>query len=338
MITKTLTRVSFIFNDGNLEYQKGFKNQLEYFCNNQPDVVLAVYLEKLLELEKLIKEEKVEQIVVNYSLFYDFECETDFSPKIMALMLRLNATFAISSQRVGESNLYTTLDKLRKRPALFISSHSISALASYIDGFREGCNYENSESPSFDGFNDFVGEFYGKYTTAGWKNLILADHFGNEEEALTRFFVLLDEFRLESNKPSSREIVFRLIHVAMLDFRAEDEHQRQSQLADLLHHVSKQLQTASYGGISVWYDSILQDVFDRARGNQYLHNWLKANAPSVIFYEHEIWKNSSNDGMLLKSNQENKNEALNSQDIFYASFYAISEEKANEIKNKWEEV
>jgi hypothetical protein len=334
MILKTLTSISFYFHEGDMEFQKAYKNELEYFCNNQSDVDLEQYLEKLIALKPLIKEEKVERITLNHQLFYDFICEFDFSPKIIALLSDFKATLTISSERIGKTNLYTSLDKIQLKPALYIGKHSISALESFICGFLEACNYENSETPSFAGFNDFVGEFYGKYTTAGWKNLILADHFGNEEEALTRFFVLLNEFRKETNAPSSRNIVFRLLHVAMLDFRAEDDHKRQSQIADLLHHVSNQLHTAAFGGISVWYDSILEDIFNRARGNKYLHNWLKSNAPSLAYYEYEIWNKSGKQITFFKSNISDKSSLINPDDKLIEVFYAFNEARALEIKKE----
>ena len=112
----------------------------------------------------------------------------EFSPKITALLTDLKATFCVTAQNnVAQNDLYLMLDKMRERPGMYLGTTSITLMGAFIDGFRAANNYETSETPSFDNFNDFVGNFYGKHTTAGWKNLILADHFGNEIEALTRF-------------------------------------------------------------------------------------------------------------------------------------------------------
>jgi hypothetical protein len=236
-------------------------------------------------------------------------------------------------------NLYDILDKMRERPGMYLGSHSITRLEAFICGFYEGSNDEVPENPPFGDFNDFVGKFYGKYTTAGWKNLILADHYGNEQEALDRFFVLLDEYRENPNKPNSRAIILRLMHVAMLDFRAEDDHQRQKQIADLLHHVSNQLGDAIYGGISVWYDNILQDIFERANGNEYLHHWIKSNAPSTVQYEYELWSCSDENVVIttvIPSNHQQKDIVIDPCEQLIKTFFAINQDKANEVKEEFQ--
>ncbi len=239
-----------------------------------------------------------------------------------------------------KKNLYISLDKMRERPAMYLGSHSITRMEAFISGFYEGSKDEITENPTFEGFNDFVGKFYGKYTTAGWKNLILSDHYGNEKEALDRFFVLLDEYRENPNKPNSRAIILRLMHVAMLDFRAEDDHQRQKQIADLLHHVPNQLGDAIYGGISVWYDNILQDIFERARDNEYLHHWIKSNAPSTAQFEYELW--SGNDGevvitTVIPSNHQQKEVVIDPCEKLIKTFLAINHDKAKEVKEAFQQ-
>ncbi len=339
MITKTFTYAAFLFNDEPAwQYRKTFENELKYFSETQTDVNLEVFLTELLSHQTLIKIEKIDEIAIFHTVFYDFQCNTEFSPKIVSLLNDLNATFCITAQKVGEINLYTILDKMRERPGMYLGAASLTLLGSFIDGIYEGCNYENSETPAFSGFNDFVGNYYGKYTTAGWKNLILADHFGNEEEAIKRFFEILDEFRLAENRPSSRDIIYRLPHVAMLDFRAEDEHNRQSQIADLLHHLSNQLKETSKNGYSFEYDNILQNIFERANGNEYLHHWIKSNAPETAFYEYELWhgdEGGSKITTVLRPNHYQKDIILDKSEILIKTFFAINPEKANEVKEEF---
>jgi hypothetical protein len=291
MSIKTTTKVTFLFMDSpnSWEYQKeSICAALNPFIQLQHDVDLAVYLTDLLAQKAEITAQNVFRIAINHTIFYSERSDTEFSTRIMTLMQELGASFNLVTQRLTEGeNLYTMLDKIRQRPAMWIGETSITSLHTFIHGYEMALNDERETQPPFSGFNDFVGRFYGKYTTAGWKNLILNDHNGNEEEALTRFYELLDDYREKPNKPDARKIILRLLHVAMLDFRAENEHERQKQVADLLHHVPTSLQNAIYGGIDIWYDNILQDIFERARGNTYLHHWIKANAPETVYYEQE---------------------------------------------------
>ena len=238
-----------------------------------------------------------------------------------------------------KKNLYNSLDKMRERPAMYLGEKSITRMEAFIMGFYEGSNDETIENPPFDGFNDFVGKFYGKYTTAGWKNLILSDHYGNEKEALDRFFMLLDEYRENPKKPNSRAIILLLMHVAMLDFRAEDDHQRQKQIADLLHHVSNQLGDAIYGGIIDWYDNILQDIFERASGNEYLHSWIKSNAPSTGQLEYELWSGNDENVVIttvIPSNHPQKEIVIDPCEQLIKTFFAINHDKAKEVKEAFQ--
>jgi hypothetical protein len=238
-----------------------------------------------------------------------------------------------------KKNLYDSLDKMRERPAMYLGSHSITRMEAFISGFYEGSNDDITENPPFDNFNDFVGKFYGKYTTAGWKNLILADHYGDEIEALDRFFVLLDEYRENPNKPNSRAIILRLLHVALLDFRAEDDHQRQKQIADLLHHVANQLGDAIYGGILDWYDNILQDIFERTSGNEYLYHWIKSNAPSTAQFEYELWSGSDGNVIIttvIPSNHPQKDIVIDPCERLIKTFFAINQDKAKEVKDAFQ--
>ena len=131
------------------------------------------YLNGLITQKKRLDTEGVTAICVYHTLLYEDQCNTEFSPKILSLLKYLNATFCISAEGTKAKtgyNLYDVLDKIRERPALYTGEHSLSAIYHFINGFYMAHNQETFETPSFDGFNDFVGKFYGKYTTAGWKN------------------------------------------------------------------------------------------------------------------------------------------------------------------------
>jgi hypothetical protein len=281
MINQTITWSFFYKGDKQYRAEKLGIRELQ-------EADIETYLTDLMAQKKHLDTEGVTSIAVYHTLLYVEQCNTEFSPKILSMLVDLNATFCVSADEIKtttEANLYEILDKIRERPAMYMGEHSLSALYHFINGFYMAHNNETYETPSFDGFNDFVGKFYGKYTTAGWKNLILADHFGNEHEAVTRFYELLDEFRAQTGKPNSRAIVLKLLDKGIADLAEMTAHQ--SELKDVLLLISSQLNTAIYGGLSVWYDSILDDVFLKVRNNKFLHNWLKTNAPGLAFYEYD---------------------------------------------------
>jgi hypothetical protein len=198
MITQTYTYSSFYYSDENYgKIQKTYTNQLHDFTETQIDVDLEVYLTTLKSHQNLIHEAKIESIAIFHTLFYKNQCNTEFSPKVLELMNSIKATFCITTQiLVEKDDLYDILDKMRERPAMYLGSSSITKLESYINGFFQGLNGETQEKPSFDGFNDFIDNYYQNFDVAGWRNKILANHYGNEEEAILKFYELLDEFRL----------------------------------------------------------------------------------------------------------------------------------------------
>ncbi len=344
MITKTYTYVTFFFSESpDFEYIRKLDNDLDKFTETIEDVNLEIFLENLVAQKPRLDAEGVTRIVIYHTVLYDYQCNTEFSPKVVSLINNLGATFCISadldSGNPRKVKFYDLLESLRKRPGMYLGSASITLLEAFLNGygtFHEQIDYGN---PSFEGFNDFVGKFYGKYTTAGWKNLILSDHYGNESEALDRFFVLLDEFKESATKPDSRAIILRLMNVAMLDFRAEDDHQRQKQIADLLHHVSNQLGSAIYGGIIDWYDNILQDIFERASGNEYLHSWIKSNTPSTAYFEYELWSGSDGEVVVttvIPSNHSQKEIVLDPCEKLIKTFFAINQDKAKDVKEAFQ--
>jgi hypothetical protein len=198
MITQTYTYASFYYSDENYgKIQKTYTNALHDFTETQIDVNLEVFLTNLKSHQNLIDEAKVESIAIFRTLFYKNQCNTEFSPKVIELLNSLNATFCITTQILTERyNLYDVLNKMRERPAMYLGNISITRLEAFINGFLYAQNGETQEKPSFNGFNDFVDKYYNNFDVAGWRNKILADHYGNQEEAITQFYKLLDEFRL----------------------------------------------------------------------------------------------------------------------------------------------
>jgi hypothetical protein len=349
MITKTTTAACFIYNGDYGPYQYGkehYDNALQQFIEPTEDIELEVFLENLLLHKDLMVADKVDNIKIEVTFYYDTYCWPDISEKAIALLHELGARLSVRAQRNFEGEtLYQVLDRIRERPAMYIGETSITALYHFVAGFFTACNGGTKEVPDFDGFNDFVGEYYGKSTTAGWKNLILADHFGNEQEALSRFYEILDDFRAMRNAPSSRNIVHRLLYVAFIHFRGESneigktmmqndddiienatairaELWKINRVADLLHNATNPIKYATY---SFEYDDILQQIFERSFNVSYLHQYIKTNAPEAAFYEYELWQDETG----IKMSKSNEN--LNKKQVI-KTFFAINDEKAEELK------
>jgi hypothetical protein len=336
MITKTSTHTEFLFIEDSFEYIKTFENVLTDFAKIQDNVNLEIYLADLISHKKLIASLSIEKIVVNHKLHYENYSSIQFSPKMINLLHDLGAILEVMPQKNFEGEtLYQVLDRMRERPAMYISSMSITALSNFIVGFLTACDGGTKETPSFDGFNDFIGTYYGKYTTAGWKNLILSNHYGNEEEALKWFFILLDEFREQSLKPDARKIIHHLLHTSFLDFSKENDYNRQKQVADLMLPISRELHGAIYMGLLDWYENLLDDIFEKVKGNKYLHNWLKANAPELVYFEYELWSGHSGISeitTLISSNNKQKGVVSENFEVLIETFFAINFDKANEVK------
>ena len=360
MITKTTTAARFLYNDLDSIFQFGkesYDNALQDFITPIEDIELDVFLERLLVHKDLIVADNVDNIEITHTVFYDTTCWPEFSEKVIGLLHELGARLSVRTQRNFEGEtLYQVLDRIRERPGMYLGEYKITLLSAFIDGFFMACNGGTKEVPSFDGFNDYVGGYYGKHTTAGWKNLILSDHFGSEEEALRQFYVLLDAFRAMSNAPSSRGIVHRLLYVAFLHFRGESneigktmmqddddiienanairaELWKINRVADLLHNTTNPLKRARY---SFEYDDILQAIFEQAFNHLYLHEYIKRNAPETVFYEYQLWKNIGNDVVQMTKTNGNKT-PISEQKTLLLSFFAINIEAANELKEHYVE-
>ena len=108
-------------------------------------------------------------------------------------------TFEITSNPVIQNDLYGYLDTIRKRPALYLGSLSISKLYSYINGYEAACSFKGIEDqlkPRWVLFHEFVKRKTNFYeSTSGWCNMILTQCEGDEEKAVGLFFEYFDEFR-----------------------------------------------------------------------------------------------------------------------------------------------
>ncbi|WP_433814822.1 hypothetical protein [Flavobacterium johnsoniae] len=118
-------------------------------------------------------------------------------------------------------NLYKYIDSIKTKTAMYIGERSLSALYFYINGYQAACvikGIDEKLEPSFDLFHDFTADYYLRgESTAGWKNIILAECFGNEEQALDTFFVLFDDFRKRGKAINSKKILISLLEKIILN-------------------------------------------------------------------------------------------------------------------------
>jgi hypothetical protein len=345
MITRTVTHADFLFSSDNDTYHhtKYFDNALKDFASPVHYTNLEEFLTNVVALKPLIEAEKVEKIKIQHEIFYDTDCNPEFSPKAIALLHELGATLEVRTQKNYEGEtLYQVLDRIRWRPGMWLGKTSITLMDAFINGFFMACNGGTKEEPPFYGvhgdfnFNDFIGKFYGKHTTPGWKNLILWANNDDEVVALEKFFELLDEFRMAHNGPNSRTVVMKLLHAFMTEFSTQNDIAQQKQIALLIQKVTDELQYAVRAGNEIYlYDDMLSGIFERSRDNNFLHNWIKTHAPETEFYEHELW--SGSDGKvtvttLIPSNHKQKDYVLDGFEVLIKRFFTMNIEKAKEVK------
>lgn len=99
--------------------------------------------------------------------------------------------------------IYRMLDKLRKRPGVWLGKPDITKLNTFISGYYNALwdldVYANKTTLfplDFWFMHEFVKNKTKSYgSSAGWANLILEECKGNEIEAIERFFEYLYEFR-----------------------------------------------------------------------------------------------------------------------------------------------
>ena len=100
------------------------------------------------------------------------------------------------------------LDRIRKRPGLYIGERSLSALRNAIVGYELALGVHEIDHDATlrlpDDFNDWVAyRLQYKESTSGWKNMILSV-CQDELAAFNRFFQLLDEHAARKGRVVAR--------------------------------------------------------------------------------------------------------------------------------------
>ncbi|MEB3215217.1 MAG: hypothetical protein VKN72_03015 [Nostocales cyanobacterium 94392] len=95
------------------------------------------------------------------------------------------------------SNLYEMLNRIKKRPAMYLGKHSIFSLQAFLAGYN-GAKREMGLSPTqqekeFEYFLNWIRKRFKVETNQSWASIILF-YSADENKALDTFFELFDEF------------------------------------------------------------------------------------------------------------------------------------------------
>ncbi len=115
-------------------------------------------------------------------------------------------------------NLYEYIDLMKTRIMMTVGERSLSALYFHVKGYEVGNKEDEKLEPPFHLFHDFVANYYLRFeSTAGWRNIILAENYGNEERALETFFVLFDDFRKNVQQTNSKKKLLDFLEKVILN-------------------------------------------------------------------------------------------------------------------------
>lgn len=94
-------------------------------------------------------------------------------------------------------NLYELLQKIKKRPAMYLGRHSIFSLQAFLDGYyfarRELGVPLTEQELEFQEFLQWLRERFKVETGQLWASILLF-HSADERGAVERFFSLFEEF------------------------------------------------------------------------------------------------------------------------------------------------
>jgi hypothetical protein len=106
--------------------------------------------------------------------------------------------------------LYDQIDRMRQRPAMWLGEATLTALQRFTDAYQFALMQHGIDEhldPPLGEFHDFCARYFQSASEAGWHRIILANHYGQEEEALVHFFTLFDDFRARVDVMKGRRII-----------------------------------------------------------------------------------------------------------------------------------
>jgi hypothetical protein len=107
-------------------------------------------------------------------------------------------------------SLYDQIDRMRQRPAMWLGEATLTALWRFTAAYQLAPTQHGIDEhldPPLHEFHDFCARYFQSASEAGWCRIILANHYGQEEEALGHFFPLFDDFRARVDVMKGRRVV-----------------------------------------------------------------------------------------------------------------------------------
>ncbi|AFY47892.1 hypothetical protein Nos7524_2039 [Nostoc sp. PCC 7524] len=107
------------------------------------------------------------------------------------------------------NDFYNLLQKIKKRPAMYLGKNSIFSLQAFLDGYyfarREiGINLTEEEI-QFQNFLQWIRHRFNVETGQLWSSIILF-HSADEKSAVDRFFTLFEEFNQQQKNQEIEKI------------------------------------------------------------------------------------------------------------------------------------
>jgi hypothetical protein len=106
--------------------------------------------------------------------------------------------------------LYDQIDRMRQYPAMWLGEATLTAMWRFTDAYQFALMQHGIDEhldPPLGEFHDFCARYFQSASAAGWCRIILANHYGQEEEALGHFFPLFDNFRDRVDVMKGRRIM-----------------------------------------------------------------------------------------------------------------------------------
>ena len=103
------------------------------------------------------------------------------------------------SYEIPKLKILLESESFRSRTAMYIGEKKLSTLKGFLDGAYYAFDaYDVKEINLFEGFHDWVVDYYGwNESTAGWKNIILKECDNDEMKAVDEFFKIYDKFKIK---------------------------------------------------------------------------------------------------------------------------------------------
>ena len=102
------------------------------------------------------------------------------------------------------TNLYETLQQIKKAPGMYLGRPSVSDLFLFLVGYEfarteMGAELDEDEELFYDSFQPWLQQRLGVKSVTSWAKLIMLSCH-DEKAGFDKFFLLLDEFRQQAEQ------------------------------------------------------------------------------------------------------------------------------------------